>query len=286
VELQPQTCNPTPHADAASTTTSATATTTDAVKEAVRQPKYEVEILMSMHVGWVVEAPVGSAHKIDVSLFSPHLELVACMTRMCQSYDVCFLVTEAVHALLSPELAVRLRCIDRLLGLPVAASGLGATIATSVFCFDLNRPFLRAMRHANGSALCFDQFYNVAYQQKFAVGVTRPDIERRRRLSRVHTDTAWETVRALQSQADRTDDSTLSILQQQLTADFFDLFHLGVTLYVSGDWQSAREYLVEVLREQPYDGPTHSLLRFMARAQFQAPADWAGGRSRWRDHEL
>ena len=77
---------------------------------------------------------------------------------------------------------------------------------------------------------------------------------------------------------DRSDDSTLSMLQQDLSAEFFELFHVGVTMYVAGDWHLAREYLLEGLHEQPFDGPTHHLLQFMARYNFQVPGDWAGAR--------
>ena len=76
--------------------------------------KQEIVVFMALHAGWVIEAPVGSNHKIDLAYLSPHVSLVQYLPSLCPVYDTTIVLTDAMRALLSPTLARRCRMIDRL----------------------------------------------------------------------------------------------------------------------------------------------------------------------------
>ncbi len=45
-----------------------------------------------------------------------------------------------------------------------------------------------------------------------------------------------------------------------------------------GDWSNARDALEAALRVMPTDGPSQTLMDFMAQSQFSAPREWPGFR--------
>jgi hypothetical protein len=48
--------------------------------------------------------------------------------------------------------------------------------------------------------------------------------------------------------------------------------------YTAGDWATARQYFEQALELWPSDGPTKTLLAFMAQSNFVKPVEWDGYR--------
>merc|ERR1712146_713565 len=70
-------------------------------------------------------------------------------------------------------------------------------------------------------------------------------------------------------------DLELRALQWELPRHFLPLFNKGVSTYLAGKWQEARKIL-EVTRRMvrsEQNGPSNTLLKYMERRNFQAPAD-------------
>ena len=84
-------------------------------------------------------------------------------------------------------------------------------------------------------------------------------------------------------------DTDLRILRVHITEEFVVTFSEGFRFYVSGDWTLAKERLEaadRIMRENTRllnlivtgDGPSLTLLRFMAESDWTAPKDWKGFR--------
>ena len=76
-------------------------------------------------------------------------------------------------------------------------------------------------------------------------------------------------------------------LRAHIDEAFLDEFSKGVTKYISGDWQTAKIHLEKsnnMMLENPYvedskgDGPSRTILKYMANYQYKAPSKWQGFR--------
>ena len=68
-------------------------------------------------------------------------------------------------------------------------------------------------------------------------------------------------------------------------AEFEAIFNEGISVYLDGDWPTARKHLEKankiMERANPSsggDGPCHTLLEYMEERNWKAPDDWAGFR--------
>jgi len=80
-------------------------------------------------------------------------------------------------------------------------------------------------------------------------------------------------------------DYDLLKLRQHVTSDFLDCFKEGIGLYLGGDWEQAKVLLeradsmmLELAPALGGDGPSKTLLRYMAAEGFKSPASWKGYR--------
>ena len=80
-------------------------------------------------------------------------------------------------------------------------------------------------------------------------------------------------------------DADLLALRAHVTEAFLKAFNDGVTAYISGDWSAARiclETADRLMREAAPalggDGPSLTLLRFMAENKWKPPLGWKGFR--------
>eukprot|EP00753_Platysulcus_tardus_P010626 PLAT2913.1.p2 GENE.PLAT2913.1~~PLAT2913.1.p2 ORF type:complete len:895 (+),score=492.34 PLAT2913.1:104-2788(+) len=75
------------------------------------------------------------------------------------------------------------------------------------------------------------------------------------------------------------DFARLAALQRNLAGGFKHSFQIGVEAYLSGDWKKAERHLVSASSLVPGDGPSQTLLRYMAEFDFIAPRGWEGYRA-------
>ena len=78
-----------------------------------RMPNYTVKMGFGLHVGWAIEGAIGSEHKIDASYLSPNVNMASRLEAATKQYGVPILVSGSVYDLLSKNVAVYCRKIDR-----------------------------------------------------------------------------------------------------------------------------------------------------------------------------
>lgn len=73
---------------------------------------FVVSLGFGLHVGWAIEGPIGSKHKIDASYLSPHVNLSEAIQDLTKQYGVPILISGEFYALLSPYLQSHCRRLD------------------------------------------------------------------------------------------------------------------------------------------------------------------------------
>ncbi|KAL2613527.1 hypothetical protein R1flu_025219 [Riccia fluitans] len=78
------------------------------------QKRYRIHMGFGLHVGWAIEGAIGSAHKVDPSYLSPHVNMASRLEAATKQYGVMLLISETVVAhLTKSSLRDSCRKLDR-----------------------------------------------------------------------------------------------------------------------------------------------------------------------------
>jgi len=222
-------------------------------------PGYTVKMGFGLHIGWAIEGAIGSDQKIDASYLSPHVNLAARLEAATKQYGVMLLVSGDFHELLSRDAR---RCCRKLDVVMVKGSRKPVSLFTyDCFTTDLI-PKLQAIR-LKGLPGCDE----VDEDRRISIIGGTPIIKHMRH-AESHAEGVFKT------------DLELRALQWELPPVFLPLFRKAVATYLLGKWKEAKKILevTKVMVENEDKGPSCTLLDFMAKHNFEAPADWNGVR--------
>jgi class 3 adenylate cyclase len=207
---------------------------------------FRVELGFGLHLGWAVEGAVGSSYKIDASYLSPHVNLASRLEALTKFYGVPLLMSGNFAQELSMDAQRFLRLIDRV-------TVKGSKVPVELYTFDIVRvPETFGEDVENLEPRTLEQLERNRFSQEPMINI---DFE---------------------------SDVGVLFLQEGLEDAFFDKFHAGVRAYIRGEWDTARDLVIEAqTRYRPGgDGPTKALLHTMdklgAGPDKLAPPDWKG----------
>jgi len=210
-----------------------------------------VNLSFGLHCGWAIEGAVGSEFKIDASYLSPNVSIAASIEQATRIYEVCLIVSEAVADLCTPEMAAKMRLIDKV-------RIRGSKQPLQLYSMDLDYMSLQ-----------------VDEQKTMMVWNTA-----QRYLSRQLLEA--EKIRKMQDLTPMADVfeacADIARMRRLCTFEFRHVFSMGYQNYTEGEWQVARSFLLKTQSMLGIkDGPSGALLRFMkTRHKFVAPAHWQG----------
>jgi len=231
-------------------------------------PPYRVQMGFGLHLGWAIEGAIGSAHKVDASYLSPHVNLASRLEAASRQFRVPLLLSRAFWSGLSPRIRKRARLLDR-----VTVRGSAAPL--EVYTYDMDeREALEAVRRwwwqrqgwggQGGDAAADDD-----PGDRFALALLARCAEE---------GDEWDSHPALAS-------------SWRLTEAWKAQFDAGVAAYLAGDWAAAKASLEGCCRlprrepegreaegEEEEDGPTAVLLEVMGSHGYVAPEGWRGYR--------
>eukprot|EP01022_Parablepharisma_sp_SALTPOND_P000907 TRINITY_DN105229_c0_g1_i1.p1 TRINITY_DN105229_c0_g1~~TRINITY_DN105229_c0_g1_i1.p1 ORF type:complete len:900 (-),score=85.31 TRINITY_DN105229_c0_g1_i1:1091-3790(-) len=219
----------------------------ESIEKEINKP---VELLFGLHIGWSIEGPIGSVHKIDASYLSPNVNIAARTESVCSQYGVKILITGQLYNILSKHARDLCREIDT-----VALKG--SKLPISLFTVDLN---LSNLTHKK----CKYEDLNHAESKK----------------RRTHTKKIFQCIVKNDTNATYalyTDDKDLKSMREDLNQAFIENFKEGYNNYIEGKWDIALQYINAALKENPNDGPSMVLKNYMER-RGKAPEDWKGYR--------
>ena len=204
---------------------------------------FEVRMGFGLHVGWAIEGAVGSLHKIDATYLSPHVNMTARLETASKQYGISVLFSGDFAKLLSTTTLARARRLDVV---TVKGSLLPMSIYTVDTCWRRDFPEAASVAAADQdeAALAFKSGTSAFWESS-------PDLE-------------W--------------------LLRGRSTEFYNTFNEGIKQYINGNWHRSRECLEACDRmcegfEHGGDGPSRTILGYMGRRGFAAPADWPGYRA-------
>jgi class 3 adenylate cyclase len=202
---------------------------------------YQLKFGVSLHVGWAIEGPIGSDFKVDASYLSPHINLCMSLEGATHVYGVSLLMSENFYTLLSLRIKERIRKIDI-----IKFNGKAAGLYSFMIC---------------GQAAA-----SVPENHKVGEIVKAEGLD----------------VTAGAIEADGAEflflvDQDIVQLQAGISEHIVTSARTGLCEYVAGNWPDARKHFEEALK-QGEDGPSTAVLEFMARHEYEPPADWDGVR--------
>lgn len=274
--------------------------------------EFKVRMGFGLHAGWAIEGAVGSIQKVDATYLSPHVNMAARLETSSRQYGVPLLASQDFYDLLSSEAQNRCRRLD-----VVTVKGSEVPIGIYTYDALQEQEFRdnkKVKRSSLGQSKKADAAVALAGQQvaaeildknngpgtaaggggrgsnspsPHASGNNSPD--RRPSLTLAPGTASIAQVLFLTPQDETGDvferDYDLLKLRKHVTPDFLDCFKEGIGLYLGGDWQQAKVLLeradsmmLELAPALGGDGPSKTLLRYMAAEGFKAPDTWKGFR--------
>lgn len=209
-------------------------------------PDWEVKLGWGLHVGWAIEGAIGSRYKIDASYLSPNVNLAEDLEGATKFYNVPFLVSEQMAAILSPFANKNiLRKIDR-----VKITGIEKPF--DLYCVDIWQ-------------------YHTDKLQSRNVSLSGPYID----VFEMPTDLS--NMSKIEKKYFMDDE--LCRIHQGFPVRHRQVWGKAFNAYIAGDWKIAETLMRETLEILPTDGPCESLLNYMSEYDFDSTkAEWTGFR--------
>jgi class 3 adenylate cyclase len=266
-------------------------------------PGYKVRIGSGLHVGWAIEGAIGSNMKIDASYLSPHVNMSEFLESSTKTYGVPLLMSEAFFRLLSPQASRYCRQVDRIrrsegeepFGLFTYDSDLNLEFAEEEKADHSSKlPPMNDLKSRRKSALPgahqISQIPSLNSDTKvprrLPKGKSSKDMEisggsgEGRSAEKSHggekkpnvivpkyTTSVWDT------------DPDIMRLRHLVNDSFRSLWKEGMSAYIKGDWQKARDIFHETMRSSnDQDGPSKFLIKLLDTHGGTAPHDWQGYR--------
>ena len=207
----------------------------------------QVRMGFGLHVGWAIEGAIGSEYKIDASYLSPNVNMASRLEAATKQFGTTILFSGEFAAMLSPRVHARVRQID-------CVTVKGSTHPMGLYTYDVTTERVAGPRtasahsHRQAADPEMTSFSMQEYESEF---LEHPDLA-----------CTWA-----------------------VDADFLQRFGEGFSAYQQGEWQKACTILGEtrgmrrsVTGDTVVDGPSQTLLDYMAGHDNQKPDNWRGYR--------
>lgn len=211
---------------------------------------YMVDIQMGLHIGEIIEGPIGSNIKVMPDYINPSIEL----SKKIQSLNFLYSTNLIMSEVFFKNLDVRAQEICRKIDHVIMK---GWVDPIEIYTFDLMEVSLPDAKRMNMN----DEEYNINDRRPgdpIFIGVDNMNFE------------VYELFGA--------DNDVLGMLKG-IPNYFNGLFNKGLELYTKGHWQDSNQIIEQALGLKPGDGPCLALKKFMELSGFKAPDPWPGFRN-------
>ena len=268
---------------------------------------FKVSMGFGLHAGWAIEGAVGSIHKVDATYLSPHVNMAARLETSSRQYGVPILISQNAFELFSPDCQHLCRKCD-------VVTVKGSEVPIGIYTYDalqdqmFTPKFIQQVDDPDDPyELCPEELEARVEinerRQKMGLPIikdddfplfdlddwddeTEPNYDTTGALKKVD-DADWRFERNnVDSQDLFEGDTDLLILRAHANnEDFINTFKNGVSLYLDGDWSTAKKELEKANDMMKTlaptlggDGPCLTLLDYMREKGPNAPEWWKGFR--------
>ena len=287
----------------------------NSISELSHKKPYTLKMGFGLHAGWAIEGAVGSLQKVDATYLSPHVNMAARLETSSRQYGVPLLASQAFYELLSPYIQKLMRRLDVVTvkgsAVPIgiytydtisqhvmkdlnstSTSKIAAppttpgtprvtkshTSSASMLSSPIMTPNLRMFRRSSND----NDIKDLSLSEKNMKKQRHSICHKKKRISVFTSGDEPDEVLA--------QDSDLVNLRSHINNVFIHEFGKGVNKYITGDWLIAKGHfeksdaiMKEILNANNDDtnigdGPSQTLLNYMATYQYIAPDSWSGFR--------
>lgn len=207
--------------------------------------EFKITMGFGLHAGWAIEGAVGSLQKVDATYLSPHVNMTARLETSSKQYGVPLLFSHNFYELMSPEAQSKCRKLD-------VITVKGSEVPIAIYTYDCLQ----------------NQHFRGRKSKGHTVGGSVP----------VFMTPDKDMPEVFEKDYD------LLTLRRHITPEFLTTFQQGLDQYISGDWANAKgkfeqaTFLMSQVENMSGDGPSLTLLRYMAAHNWQVPSTWKGYR--------
>jgi hypothetical protein len=210
---------------------------------------YIVDIQIGLHIGEIIEGPIGSNIKVMPDYISSSVSLAKKIQSLNSFYLTNLLTTDLFFNSLSPEAQKLCRKIDSVM-VPASLEPF------DLYTFDLSEVSLPDFKRMNMK----DDEYKLENRKlgdPIIIGMANMECE------------VYQLFGV---------DNDILGMQKSIPSYFNGLFNSGLESYKKGSWQESVQFIEQALGLKPQDGPCLCLKNFMEKTNFKPPDNWQGYR--------
>jgi len=279
-------------------------------------PGFTVETGYGLHMGWAIEGAIGSEYKVDASYLSPNVNLASRLEAATKQYHVRILISEQVYSIMSPPCQKCMRKIDCVTvkgsAHPIVLYTLDvAETEENMRAAEKLDPAVPSQSRRGSKDKDERKGSTDAGTAAVAASAPPAEIKRRNSLGQLmrrfsNGKTAEGALKTLQQSLELDEDEEVEEdvedadkealaekdqekatfkrteaifkLKRTTTPQFLAVFDEARDKYLAGHWEEAHGLFAKCKEILPDDGPTETLMSYIARRDKKAPPGWRGVR--------
>lgn len=219
-------------------------------------PGYRVCLGFGLHVGWSIEAGIGSEFRIEAAYLGTNVTLASTLKNMTHVYGNTIIISEPIIHLMSEEIVSMCRLIDRV--------ALPDFEPLKLYTMDLDDFVIEPDDEAG-------------FFKANSTKAGRKKLHKDELVGKTMKKVRWQDNYCIATFV--LEDTDIMLMRRKYSGDFFYKFKRAFFCYEAGNWDDALPMLEETrFFNVVEDGPSAALLRFMKASSNKAPEDWPGYR--------
>ena len=214
-------------------------------------PNFKVNMGFGLHLGYGIEGPVGSVFKMEASYLSPNVNIAARLETATKQFGVNLLISGKLYNIFTEDLKNICRYVD-------CVRVKGSTEPIDLYTIDINS--------------------NIQPQKEKTIQIIKN--------SEIRTKILKEKKMMIESLINEFGSISPIILEKksyielidEKSDEFYDAWENAILFYKNGNWEKARKYFEECLKEDKNDGPSKTLYNYIKKFNFKSPNNWKGER--------
>jgi len=214
-------------------------------------PNFKINMGFGLHLGYGIEGPVGSVFKIEASYLSPNVNIAARLETATKQFGVSILISGKLYNLFTEDMKSICRYVDCVLVK-------GSSEPIDLYTIDINYDVTPQKKEKIKIIQTYEEKEKILKEKKIMIESL---IEEYGSISPIILEkkSYWELI-------------------DEKTEIFYNAWENAMRLYKKGQWEEAKKYFEQCLKEDSEDGPSKTLYNYIKQYNFKSPANWKGQR--------
>ena len=214
-------------------------------------PNFKISMGFGLHLGYGIEGPVGSIFKMEASYLSKNVNIAARLETATQQFGVSILISGNLYKLFTEDMKAICRYVD-------CVTVKGSTEPIDLYTIDINyevtkqkKEKIKIIKNSEEKAKIFKEKRMMIESLIEEYGSISPII--------LEKKSYWELI-------------------EEKDETFYESWEKAIKFYKNGNWEKAKIFFEECLKEDSNDGPSKTLYGYIKKFNFKSPSNWKGER--------